>query len=201
MYMTETEILREYRQAKNKGEQIKVLADLNLCDREKITEILTRCGETVPAPAALGRRWKENSRSWDEEKVRALYEEGRHDLEIAAAVGVSKVTVFRWRHAQGLPPNGTRRPVPPPENTASASELSEPPEIGVGDAKLAPPSRPLALPITKGPVEMSVEMGGHAFSLRAPDLEGAERIYEYAGRLLKDMGQATAKLKEETYDA
>ncbi len=41
-----------------------------------------------------------------------------------------------------------------------------------------------------------MELDGHAFALRAPDLEGAERIYEYAGELLKDMGQA-AKLKEE----
>lgn len=48
---------------------------------------------------------------------------------------------------------------------------------------------------------MLVEMDGHAFALRAPDLEGAERIYEYAGQLLKDMGQAAAKLKEETDDA
>lgn len=48
----------------------------------------------------------------------------------------------------------------------------------------------------KGPVELSVELDGHAFALRAPDLEGVERIYEYAGYLLKDMEQAAAKLKE-----
>ena len=59
-----------------------------------------------------------------------------------------------------------------------------------------PSARSLAFPAMKGPVELSVELDGHAFALRAPDLEGAERIYEYAGELLKDMGQA-AKLKEE----
>lgn len=53
----------------------------------------------------------------------------------------------------------------------------------------------------KGPIELSVEMDGHAFALRAPDLEGAERIHEYAGRLLKDMVQAAAKLKEGIDDA
>lgn len=47
-------------------------------------------------------------------------------------------------------------------------------------------------------MELSVEMDGHAFALRAPDLEGAERIYEYAGLLLKDISQAAAKLKEGT---
>ncbi len=49
-----------------------------------------------------------------------------------------------------------------------------------------------------GPVELSVEMDGHAFALRAPDLEGAAQIYEYAGRLLEDVKQAAAKLKEGT---
>lgn len=63
----------------------------------------------------------------------------------------------------------------------------------------APP--PLALPVAKGPVELSVELNGRAFALRAPDLESAERIYKYVGQLLKDMGQATAKLKEEMDDA
>ena len=53
-------------------------------------------------------------------------------------------------------------------------------------------------PAMKGPVELSVEMDGHAFALRAPDLEGAAQIYEYAGRLLEDVKQAAAKLKEGT---
>lgn len=43
-----------------------------------------------------------------------------------------------------------------------------------------------------------MELDGHAFALRAPDLEGAARIYEYAGRLLEDVKQAAAKLKEGT---
>ena len=54
---------------------------------------------------------------------------------------------------------------------------------------------------TNGPIELSVELDGHAFALRAPDLEGAARIYEYAGRLLEDISQAFGKLKEEMDNA
>lgn len=131
-------------------------------------------------------------RGRDTEKAKALYDLKLSDAEIAGKVGTTASAVAFWRRGQGLPANLGRRPSSRPENPEPKS--APPPPV-------SPPSRPLALPITKGPVEMSVEMAGHAFALRAPDLEGAERIYEYAGQLLKDMGQATAKLKEETDDA
>lgn len=61
----------------------------------------------------------------------------------------------------------------------------------------SPPSRPLALPAMKGPVELSVELDGRAFALRAPDLEGAAWIHEYAGRLLEDMRRISGNGKDE----
>lgn len=48
----------------------------------------------------------------------------------------------------------------------------------------------------KGSVELSVELDGKSFALRAPDLEGAAWIHAYAGRLLEDMRQIAMKLKE-----
>ena len=47
------------------------------------------------------------------------------------------------------------------------------------------------------PVELSVELDGHAFSLQAPSLEGAVWILEYAGRMLEDL----AGRKEDICDA
>ena len=41
-------------------------------------------------------------------------------------------------------------------------------------------------------------MGGRAFTLRAPDLEGAAWIHEYAGQLLGDMGRIAAHLQQGT---
>lgn len=42
--MTESEIVRNYREAKNKREQVNILADLNCCSKEEITEILLNNG-------------------------------------------------------------------------------------------------------------------------------------------------------------
>ena len=127
-------------------------------------------------------------REWDTEKAKALYDQKLSDVEIAGRVGATVSAVAYWRRGLGLPANQELRP-PPLE--ALGSKPAPPPPV-------SPPSRPLALPAMKGPVELSVEMDGHAFALRAPDLEGAEQIYEYAGRLLEDVKQAAAKLKEGT---
>ena len=42
--MTNEEIVRSYKEAKHKGQQIGVLADLNVCSREVIIEILVEGG-------------------------------------------------------------------------------------------------------------------------------------------------------------
>jgi len=44
MQMTNGEIVASYRQAKNKKEQVKILAELNACKNEEITEILVDGG-------------------------------------------------------------------------------------------------------------------------------------------------------------
>ena len=49
MNMTENEIIRQYRGAKDKREQIKILADMNLCEVEEIEKILKDNGQRLPA--------------------------------------------------------------------------------------------------------------------------------------------------------
>ena len=44
MQMSNEDIVKEYRESKNKKGQIQILADLNACDREKIVRILTSHG-------------------------------------------------------------------------------------------------------------------------------------------------------------
>ena len=44
MQMTNEEIVRNYKEAKNKDSQIKILAQLNLCDPQKIKDILKDAG-------------------------------------------------------------------------------------------------------------------------------------------------------------
>lgn len=46
--MTEREICASYRNAKNKAQQIQILAELNETDKLEIIGILSRGGETLP---------------------------------------------------------------------------------------------------------------------------------------------------------
>lgn len=126
-------------------------------------------------------------REWDTEKARTLYDQKLSDAEIAGKVGATPSAVAYWRRGLGLPANPERRPPSQPEDPEPKTVPS--------------PPRSLALPTVKGPVELSVELDGRAFALRAPDLEGAAWIHEYAGHLLEDMGRTAEKLKEETDDA
>ena len=122
-------------------------------------------------------------REWDTEKAKTLYDQKLTDTEIAGEVGATASAVAYWRRGLGLPANLERHPPPQdPEPKAAPFPF--------------PPSQPLALLTTQGPVELSVEMDGRAFTLRAPDLEGAAWIHEYAGRLLGDMGRIAAELEE-----
>lgn len=130
-------------------------------------------------------------REWDTEKAKALYDQKLSDAEIAGRVGTTASAVAYWRRGLGLPANPGQHPPP-----------QEKPEPKVTPTPLvSPPSRPLALPFVKGPVELSVELDGRAFALRAPDLDGAARIYSYAGRLLEDMGRIAAEREAGTDDA
>lgn len=57
MNMTPQEIAKEYREAKDKGNQITILADENLTDRDEIIRILKEQGEiTDKIPRAKGRK-------------------------------------------------------------------------------------------------------------------------------------------------
>lgn len=54
MEMTNDEIIRRYKEAKHKGRQIQILADLNVCPKDKILEIVgdditLKCTTTAPA--------------------------------------------------------------------------------------------------------------------------------------------------------
>lgn len=50
----EDEILSSYRQAANRREQIRILADLNACSEERIREFLEDAGEELPETAKAG---------------------------------------------------------------------------------------------------------------------------------------------------
>ena len=97
MTMTNEEIVRHYNQARDKKTDITVLAELNGCSNREIREILqTASGQMVT---------REVKRKFDETVAFQLYEDGLNDREIAAKLGVSKYTIFNWRHENDYPPN------------------------------------------------------------------------------------------------
>lgn len=160
-------------------------------------------------------------RGWDTEKAKALYDQKLSDAEIAGEVGTTASAVAFWQRGLGLPANPGQRPPPrekPLSKAAPPLPVSPPPRplalstngapagtrrsgsggerrkewSGRSPRRKAGPEQS-GISSDEGPVELSVELDGRAFALRAPDLEGAERIYEYAGRLLEDMRRIAAK--------
>lgn len=72
MHMTDGEICRNYRGAKNRSEQIQILAELNDTGRDKIIRILLQNGEKVRIP--LPSRGKPRKQEMtDEEYYAALF--------------------------------------------------------------------------------------------------------------------------------
>lgn len=139
---------------------------------------------TVRKKASLTKKWSTfmAKRKWDTEKAAALYAQGWPDGRIAAEVGVPASAVAFWRRGQNLPPNkeGPSLPKAVPETAVPETEVPE-------TAPETEKAEPGKTPALTGPLSLSVELNGCAFSLRAPDAESAARIYEYAGRLLGDL--------------
>ena len=72
MVMTEAEICKEYRESKKQNMQIGILAELNLCKKTEIIDILEKNGITVPRPATKKKA----------ELPAAIREVLEHDLEL-----------------------------------------------------------------------------------------------------------------------
>lgn len=67
MNMTENEIVRQYKEGKNQGQQIKILADMNLCEKEEIEKILIDNGCDIPEPNP--KRKQKNTSTKEKENI------------------------------------------------------------------------------------------------------------------------------------
>ena len=92
MIMTEFEIKRAYREAKNRKKQIRILADLNGCSAGRIKNIVA----DVVCP---------DRRNFDLGERHRLYESGLTDVQIAGALGLTAGTIWHWRQKNGLKAN------------------------------------------------------------------------------------------------
>lgn len=95
--MTPDEIVASYRTAANKPHQITVLADLNMCSRPEMREILVALGVLDGTAESEGKL--------DKALAMKLYQEKKNDREIGEACGVTAASIAYWRNQEGLPPN------------------------------------------------------------------------------------------------
>ena len=102
MQMSEFEILRDYKEAKDKAEQVKILADMNLCTQKEIVDFLKRHGITA-----------QNRNSWNDEtiqRLKILHGQGMTDEEIADTMGLKCNYAGQVRRKLGLKRHKKRKP-------------------------------------------------------------------------------------------
>ena len=101
--MDDTEIRTSYNTAKNQAAQVQVLAELNAVTPSAMAAKLRELGCDVPdMPEVKQRPLRAHDLILDETRARALFEEGKSDLDIAEMLGVSVYAFATWRRKNGL---------------------------------------------------------------------------------------------------
>ena len=101
--MDDAEIRTSYNTAKDPKAQIKVLAELNVTTPSAIAAKLRELGCDVPdMPEVKQRPLRAHDVLFDEDRARALFAEGKSDLDIAEMLGISVSTFAAWRRKNGM---------------------------------------------------------------------------------------------------
>ena len=101
--MDDTEIRSSYNTAKNQAAQVQVLAELNAVTPSAMAAKLRELGCDVPEiPEVKQRPLRAHDLILDETRARALFAEGKSDLDIAEMLGVSVYAFATWRRKNGL---------------------------------------------------------------------------------------------------
>ena len=94
MQMTNNEIKRRYKEAKNPKQQIGILADLNCCSKEKIEEILELGSDDKEPPGDMSRGQimdilfgKLDSLEQEMQKLEAEYKKVHNAIEVLGTIG------------------------------------------------------------------------------------------------------------------
>lgn len=101
--MDDAEIRTSYSTAKNREAQVRVLAELNATTPQTMAAKLRELGCEVPElPPAKQKPLRAHDVLFDENRARALFEEGKSDLDIAEMLGVSVSAFATWRRKCGM---------------------------------------------------------------------------------------------------
>lgn len=101
--MDDAEIRTSYNTAKNRAAQVQVLAELNAVPQAVMAEKLRELGCDVPDLQEVKQKpLRPKEVLFDENRARALFDEGKSDLDCAEMLGISVTAFATWRKKNGL---------------------------------------------------------------------------------------------------
>ena len=141
--MDDTEIRTSYNTAKNQAAQVQVLSELNATTPQAMAAKLRELGCDVPEPPTVKQRpLRAHDVLFDENRARALFAEGKTDLEIAEMLGISVYAFATWRRKNGMkrPKGGERLEMQkPPKSKVCKAQPPTPPEAETPGPETAAP--------------------------------------------------------------
>lgn len=167
--MPDDELTVMWRQAKDQREQVKILAELNGVSTAVMAEKLRGLGCELPE---LPSSWlhgvpplKAKDPIFDMDRARALFADGKSDLEIAEMLGCSVTQFARWRRK-----NGMRRAIGPsahkapskarmPQRSSCQPKPPMPPEVETPEPVPAPETAGDGSQSTVAAVETKISAG------------------------------------------
>lgn len=173
--MSDDEIRVSFNTAKFKQKQIQVLAELNAVPQRAMVEKLRELGCVVPKfQVPKQQPLRAHDVLFDVDRARALFAEGRSDLDCAEMLGVSVYAFATWRRKNGLnrPKGGAaqHKTSPAPKPKPCRAQPPTPPEVETPEPEPAPET---AVPGSQAP-------------LSAPDKQTSAAAL---GRVLLDLSE------------
>ena len=189
--MDDTEIRTSYNTAKNQAAQVQVLAELNAVPQAVMAEKLRELGCDVPVLQEVKQKpLRAKEVLFDENRARALFAEGKSDLEIAEMLGISVYAFATWRRKNGMkrPKGGERLEMQkPPKSKVCKAQPPTPPEAELPAPEPAPETAGSGSQATVAAVETKISAGRLGLTLL--DLEK-----RYPGLMLTVNGAAVRAL-------
>ena len=161
--MDDTEIRTSYNTAKNQAAQVQVLSELNATTPQAMAAKLRELGCDVPEPPTVKQRpLRAHDVLFDENRARALFAEGKTDLEIAEMLGISVYAFATWRRKNGMkrPKGGERWEMQkPPKSKVCKAQPPTPPEAETPAPEPAPETSGSGSQATVAAVETKISAG------------------------------------------
>ena len=161
--MDDTELRTSYNTAKNQAAQVQVLAELNAVPQAVMAEKLRELGFDVPVLQEVKQKpLRAKEVLFDENRARALFAEGKSDLEIAEMLGISVYAFGTWRKKNGMkrPKGGKRWEMQkPPKSKVCKAQPPTPPEAETPAPEPAPETSGSGSQATVAAVETKISAG------------------------------------------